>query len=396
MPLPAVVAVTRRDQPAALSRRCPGGCARRRRRSRRSCAGPQRRGGPDEDPAARCRPRPEGRVEILGTGAEAAPAVVDVLERIGVLVVAMILVFVEQDGGRPDRSSLEALTFARRARRSARRAARAVLFGPGAATAAAALGAYGVSQVHVVADERIDDYAPGGLGPGARRAGRATLAPSIVLAAGTDRGQEVLAYAAAMQPARRWPPTASTFGPGDPFEVDPPALGRQPPRGGAARRPGSLPDRRRARDASPRRSPSRAGRLGRGRSRPTLSDADLRVRVVARVAPGGRQGLAGRRAGRRRRRPRASAARRRSAELEELAGLLARRGRRLAGRDQRRLAAAQPAGRPDRDPDRARHLHRLRDQRRDPAHRRLQGRQVDPGDQHRPRGADHVAAPPTR
>src|SRR5207237_1160004 len=54
----------------------------------------------------------------------------------------------------------------------------------------------------------------------------------------------------------------------------------------------------------------------------------------------------------------------------------------LAGCDQPRLAAAQRPGRPDRDPDRAGPLHRVRDQRCDPAHGRLPGGQAHPRDQH--------------
>ena len=113
---------------------------------------------------------------------------------------------------------------------------------------------------------------------------------------------------------------------------------------------------------------------------PELSEADLAVRVVrreepppgtvsltdARVVVGGGRGVG-------------------SAEgfavLEELAALLggAVGGSRVvtnlgwrAHADQVGQTGAQ---------DRSRPLHRLRDQRRDPAHRRLQGREEDPGDQ---------------
>ena len=52
------------------------------------------------------------------------------------------------------------------------------------------------------------------------------------------------------------------------------------------------------------------------------------------------------------------------------------------------LASAPRAGRPDRQPDRARALHPLRHQRRDPALGRLRELQGHPGDQHRRRGPD--------
>ena len=74
--------------------------------------------------------------------------------------------------------------------------------------------------------------------------------------------------------------------------------------------------------------------------------------------------------------------------LEELAGAARRRGGLLARGHERGLAPAHRPGRPDRHEGVARPLHRLRHQRRHPAHRRLQGRQEDPGDQLRRRGAD--------
>ena len=83
------------------------------------------------------------------------------------------------------------------------------------------------------------------------------------------------------------------------------------------------------------------------------------------------------------------------AAIEELAELARRRGRLLARGHDRRLAAAHRPGRPDRHQDRARDLHPLRDQRRDPAHGRLQGREAHPRDQHRPRRADRSRTPTT-
>ena len=120
---------------------------------------------------------------------------------------------------------------------------------------------------------------------------------------------------------------------------------------------------------------------------PELSEADLAVRVVrreepppgtvsltdARVVVGGGRGVG-------------------SAEgfavLRGARGAARRRRRRLARRHEPRLAGARRPGRPDRREDRPRPLHRLRDQRGDPAHRRLQGREEDPGHQQGPERTD--------
>ena len=113
----------------------------------------------------------------------------------------MILVFVE-----PGDLSLEALTLARRLGRLVE----AVAFGE----APTGLGAYGVSRVHLV---QLDEYAP-------RAWSRSivglveSLAPDAVLAAGSDRGQEVLAHAAVWLDA---PMAANCVAaePGDPWLV---------------------------------------------------------------------------------------------------------------------------------------------------------------------------------
>jgi electron transfer flavoprotein alpha subunit len=229
----------------------------------------------------------------------------------------MILAFVEQDGGRPDRSSLEALTFAGRLASGLGVPLGAVLFGTEAAGAAAALGAYGVTEAHLVEHQGLDSYAPAAWGRTvAELVG--TASPTIVLAAGTDRGQEVLAYAAAMLDA---PMAANCIDvrPGDPFEVTRQRWG------------GSLLEEARldgpvrlltiAEHASPPEEAAAAVAVSMSRFSPTLSEADLLVRVVALVAPeagkvsladarvvvGGGRGVGGAEA---------------FSELEELAGLL--------------------------------------------------------------------------
>jgi electron transfer flavoprotein alpha subunit len=105
----------------------------------------------------------------------------------------MVLVFVEHAGGEPDELSLQALTFARAYAGGA--PVEAVMAGPGAADAAPALGDHGVATVNVA--EIDGGFAPQALGRAvAELAGR--LSPAAVIAAGSDRGNEVLAHAAVM------------------------------------------------------------------------------------------------------------------------------------------------------------------------------------------------------
>src|ERR1700733_9228899 len=103
-----------------------------------------------------------------------------------------------------------------------------------------------------------------------------------------------------------------------------------------------------------------------------------------------RRGVAGHGAGRGRRRPR----RRRPRRIRRTRGArraARRRCRGVQGGDQRRLAAAQAAGGPDRYPDIAGAVPGLRDQRGDSAYGRLPELQAHRGDQHRPGRAHHLA-----
>jgi electron transfer flavoprotein alpha subunit len=107
-----------------------------------------------------------------------------------------VLVFVEQTAGEPDRLSLEAVALARRIASGLGAALDAVLLGTGAETAASRLGTYGVGLAHVAAEARFDDYAPAAWGAAVRGA-MDTRGASAVVAAGSDRGNEVLAHLAA-------------------------------------------------------------------------------------------------------------------------------------------------------------------------------------------------------
>ena len=108
----------------------------------------------------------------------------------------MVLVLVEHAGGAPAELSLQALTLARRY--AGGDPVEAIVFGAEAGAVAAALGEHGVGTVHVAEHDALQD----GYAPAAWARAVAQLAtersPSAIVAAGSDRGQEVLAHAAAM------------------------------------------------------------------------------------------------------------------------------------------------------------------------------------------------------
>jgi len=107
-----------------------------------------------------------------------------------------VLVLVEHAAGEPDRLSLEALAFASSLAGSLGADVEAVLVGPGSAGVAASLGGHGVRTAHVVADGRLDAYAPAAFASALGTVAEAR-SPSAVVAPGSDRGTEVLAHLAA-------------------------------------------------------------------------------------------------------------------------------------------------------------------------------------------------------
>ena len=219
--------------------------------------------------------------------------------------------------------------------------------------------------------------------PARRSTSMGRTAASAVVAAGNERGNEVLAHVAAIadlpfaancieatagDPALvtriRWggslleearlhgTPALMTV---QPHTVAPEAVG-----GGARRRRALLA---RARRGRPRRARPRARRRGDGRRLARGREGRRLVRPRRRLAGGVRDHRGARRPAR-------------------------RGGRLLARRDDGGLETAHRSGRADRDEDRPRHLHRVRHLRRHAAHGRLQGREGDPRRQHRSRGAD--------
>ena len=129
----------------------------------------------------------------------------------------MILAVVEHADGRPERLSLEMLGLARRLGSGIGEPVEGVLFGAGATEAAGQLAGRGVSVAHVVEDGRLAAFAPVAWAASIVQLMTAR-APSIVLAAGSDRGNEVMAHVG----ARTDLPLAANVTdvvPGEPFRL---------------------------------------------------------------------------------------------------------------------------------------------------------------------------------
>lgn len=103
-----------------------------------------------------------------------------------------VLVIVEHDRGEVPEAMFEALTAAR----SFGMPVHAAVMGEGAADAAANVGAYGAEAVHHLTSPNLGDYSPEAWGQAAAEA-ITSLSPSIVVSVGTDRGNELMAQAAA-------------------------------------------------------------------------------------------------------------------------------------------------------------------------------------------------------
>jgi electron transfer flavoprotein alpha subunit len=106
-----------------------------------------------------------------------------------------VLVLVEHAGGEPDELSLQALALARGYAAAVGGEPAAILIGASGRAAAAALGAHGVRSATIAEHAALDDAAA--FAPDAWAASVVELierlAPSAVIAAGSDRGNEILA-----------------------------------------------------------------------------------------------------------------------------------------------------------------------------------------------------------
>jgi electron transfer flavoprotein alpha subunit len=107
----------------------------------------------------------------------------------------VVLALIEHQDGRPDELSLQALALARGM--GGDEALEALLVGPGAGEAAKELGAHGVKTAHVAEDDRLAAYAPAAWARCVTEVAEATN-PSAIVAAGSNRGNEVMAHVAAL------------------------------------------------------------------------------------------------------------------------------------------------------------------------------------------------------
>jgi electron transfer flavoprotein alpha subunit len=131
--------------------------------------------------------------------------------------VTAILGLVEHDRGKLEESSLEMLTLGRRLANEVGIPLEAILIGEEARPLAGRVAGFGVKAVHLVHDDRLDEYAPGAWAGSVIQLIEA-VGPEALIAPGTDRGTEVMAHVA----ARRGLPLAANcteVRPGDPYLV---------------------------------------------------------------------------------------------------------------------------------------------------------------------------------
>ena len=129
----------------------------------------------------------------------------------------MILGLVEHDGGIASEPSLQTLTLGRGLAERLGEPLTALVIGSEAGPMVDGLAAYGVSAVHHAVDSRLDRFAPEAWAACVVDL-MGSAGPSAVLAAGTDRGNEVMAHVG----ARTGLPVAANcteVEPGDPYLV---------------------------------------------------------------------------------------------------------------------------------------------------------------------------------
>ncbi|MFL5769649.1 MAG: electron transfer flavoprotein subunit alpha/FixB family protein [Chloroflexota bacterium] len=130
----------------------------------------------------------------------------------------MILVLVEHAEGRPDRLSLEAVSLASRLAGASGEQLEAALVGGDARGAATALAGRDVAVAHVIDDTRLEAFAPAAWAASLLQLQGAAMSASVILAAGSDRGNEVMAHVGARLDLPMAANVTEVLG-GEPFRV---------------------------------------------------------------------------------------------------------------------------------------------------------------------------------
>jgi electron transfer flavoprotein alpha subunit len=189
-----------------------------------------------------------------------------------------ILAFLEHAGGAVDDVSLEALTLARRLAEASGRPVHAVTVG----WAPSDPSPLGVAAVHVADDDRLREFAPAAWAGAVAEAARKVDA-AVVVAPGTERGTEVAAHAAAILDAAMAANCTGARADGDRLEVTRVRWGgsllEEAVVSGAPAVLTVAPHAVAIETAAGGAEPDVV------RLRPSLEDADLVVRVVAREEP---------------------------------------------------------------------------------------------------------------
>ena len=107
----------------------------------------------------------------------------------------MVLVLVDHENGEIDEASLQTVTYGRELAAAAGEPLEALVVGD--AGVAGALGSHGVGTVHVAVHDALTGYAPAAAARAAMQIASRTGA-SVVLAAGSPRGNEVMAHLGAL------------------------------------------------------------------------------------------------------------------------------------------------------------------------------------------------------
>jgi len=108
-----------------------------------------------------------------------------------------VLCLIEHDGGEPVEASLRALSFSRALAESSSEPLAAALVGEVSTSTLATLGLHGVAVAHSIESDELGSYAPRAWARGLLELSSSTEV-SVVVAAGTDRGNEVMAHAGAL------------------------------------------------------------------------------------------------------------------------------------------------------------------------------------------------------